>query len=599
MGLLRLTIGQRSHIGCKAQQQDFCGTRCPNGPALTYKGVAVAIADGISTSQVSDIASKTSVAALLEDYYSTPDSWNTETSLKKVLHSVNAWLYAQSRSSEHRYQMDKGYVCTLSGLIFKSNTAYLFHVGDTRVYRVCGAGLEQLTEDHRYAYSEHGHYLTQAMGMKSTLDLQLTSFSTTVGDLFVLATDGVYEWLSERDIVRIIAQNDNPQVAAENIVASALAQGSDDNLTVQVVRVDQLPPAKLAELHAQSTILPIPEAKEVGQFLDGYPIIDVLHQNHRSRIYLVIDPETQRKLVIKAPTKSTVAQLGGLEQFLAEEWVVRRINHPTLLSAYELPKSKSFCYLALDYFEGQTLEQWRADSQTPSLQQVRTIVEQIAKGLQAMHRQQMLHLDIRPQNLMINQHGQIKIIDYGSTRIEGLTELHPNDQESMLGELQYAAPERLIGWPGTEQSDLYSLACVTYFLLSGELPYGAGIVRATSRSSQLKLKYRSLLSLNVNVPVWLDKTLQKAVHCDPNHRYTTLSEFIYDLSHPNSKLVSGLQPPLVEKHPLAFWQTIAALLLIVVILLASTHPLFTQSTRKSEDTTITTTSIIETIEDPS
>ena len=594
MGSLQLTIGQSSHIGRKTQQQDFCGARSPTGPALFYKGAAVAIADGISSSQVSDIASQTCVGALLEDYYSTPDSWNTETSLIKVLHSVNAWLYAQSRNSEHRYQLDKGYVCTLSGLIFKSNTAYLFHVGDTRVYRVSGSRLELLTEDHRYANSENGHYLTQAMGMKQTLDLQLSSFSTSVGDLFVLATDGVYEWLDERDIVsKILGVDNDLQTAADDIVASAMAKGSDDNLTVQVVRVDALPPTLLSEMQSQSAVLPIPEMKEVGQSLDGYQILDVLHQNHRSRIYLVYDPESQNKFVLKVPTKSTVDLPGGLEQFMAEEWVLRRIKHPALLAAYDLTQPKKFCYLALDYFDGQTLEQWRTDLVTPTLQKVRAIIEQVAKGLQAMHRLQMLHFDIRPQNLMINKHGQVKIIDYGSTRIEGLAEIHRGDHEAMLGELQYAAPERLIGWPGSEQSDLYSLACVMYYLLSGELPYGASIVRATSRSAQHKLKYRSLLSLGTDIPVWLDQTIQKAVHIDPNHRYTTLSEFIYDLSHPNPKLVSGRQPPLVEKYPVAFWQTVAAFLLLLVILLAGTHPLITESIRKSENISISNTSTIE------
>jgi serine/threonine protein kinase/serine/threonine protein phosphatase PrpC len=594
MGSLKLTIGQCSHIGHKAQQQDFCAVRCPDGSALTHKGIAVAVADGISSSQVSHIASQTCVSSLLEDYYSTPDSWNTETSLKKVLLSVNAWLYAQSRNSKHRYEMDKGYVCTLSGLIFKSNSAYLFHVGDTRVYRVCASGLEPLTEDHRYAYSEKGHFLTQAMGMRPSLDLQLSSFDTAVGEVFVLATDGVYEWLSERDIVQKISHFKNDlQAAAQDIVEQALEQGSDDNLTIQIVRVDELPPTMLSELQAKATVLPIPEALEVGQKLDGYTILKVLHQNHRSRVYLVIDPKSHQKFVIKAPTKSMLEQPEGIEQFLVEEWVIRRMNHPVLLTTYELSKPKTQCYLSVEYFDGQTLTQWRTDTMTPSLQAVRPIVEQIAKGLLSMHRQQMQHQDIRPQNVMINQHGQIKIIDYGSTRIEGLTESHTSEHADLLGELQYAAPERLIGWAATEQSDLYSLACLMYYLLSGKLPYGADIVRASSRSAQRKLKYKSLLTLGVSVPNWIDQTIQKAVHIDPNYRYTTLSEFVYDLSHPNPKFTSGGPPPLIEKNPVAFWQMVAAVLLVMVFLLAGTHPLITELSREHTDVSIAITSTTE------
>lgn len=573
METLQIEFGQYSQAGVKPLQQDCSGCKTPTGTELTYKGIAIALADGISSSQVSHIASQSCVNALLDDYYATPAFWGVSTSVKKVLQSLNSWLYAQSRRSEFRYQLDRGYVCTLSALVLRSCTATLFHVGDSRICRLSGRGLEPLTEDHRSHATEQGHYLTRAMGMREHLDLQVIQTPLEVGDCFVLMTDGVYEWLSSEDIAKQIHKyGSNLQAAAESIVACALGHGSDDNLTIQIVRITQLPSAGLDELNVHQPALPIPDILHEGDSLDGYRIQRVLHANHRSRVYLVSHPEHAEPLVLKVPTPGMREQDSDLDQFLKEIWIAQRVSHPILSQAVRINRPRQFCYLPLTYFPSQTLAQWRQDQGPPGLTQIRNIVSQAAKGLQAMHRMHMVHQDIRPQNILINEHGQVRLVDYGATRIEGLVETEGVMHEPMLGELQYAAPERLLGWRGTEQSDLYSLACVVYFLLSGQLPYPAALMRARTRSAQLKLRYRSLAECGVDIPVWVDQTLRKALQLDPSKRHQALSEFVYDLHHPNPKLTVNNHVPLLEKDPVAFWQTLCALLLLLLLLLAGTHP---------------------------
>jgi serine/threonine protein phosphatase PrpC len=134
MPVLHLSIGQHSERGRKSVNQDFHGSCVPRD-RLSLKGVVLAVADGISSSDVSQVASATAVAALLEDYYCTADAWSVKTSVERVLAATNAWLYAQTQQSQGRYDKDRGYVCTLAALVIKSNTAHLFHVGDTRIYR--------------------------------------------------------------------------------------------------------------------------------------------------------------------------------------------------------------------------------------------------------------------------------------------------------------------------------------------------------------------------------------------------------------------------------------------------------------------------------
>ena len=568
---LQVQLGQCSRPGRKPRQQDYCGAHCPEGSALNHKGVVVALADGISSSDVSHIASQTSVNALLDDYYATPETWGVSASLKKVLQSLNSWLYAQTRNSVYRYHLDKGYVCTLSGLVLRSQTATIFHVGDSRVCRVVGNALEPLTEDHR---GDHGHALSRAMGMREHLDLQILQQPIDVGDVFVLMTDGVYDWVSDADIVRLIALSGaDLTTAAESIVQAALDHGSDDNLSLQLVRIEQVPIARLDELNEErQASLPIPEPRIEGQTLDGYLIHRVLHSNHRSAVYLVTDSQTDQTLALKVPTPGSASEPETLASFWKETWVAQRVRHPGLLKAAAVTRERQACYLPLEYFPGQNLAQWRADRGQPSLTEVRDVIAQVAKALQAMHRMHMIHQDIRPQNVLINEHGQIRIIDYGATRIDGLQETDATPDLSVQGELQYAAPERLLGWPGTERSDLYSLACLTYFLVSGRLPYPAALMRATRRSAQRKVRYVSLHERSAEVPPWLDMTLRKALHIDPEQRYPTLSEFVFDLNHPNPVFTRNGPVPFIEKHPVVFWQSVSAILLFLLLMLAGTHP---------------------------
>lgn len=136
---LRLSIGQASMAGRKPVNQDFHGAALPDGPARQLKGVALAVADGISTSPVSGEAAETAVKSLLTDYYTTPDSWTVQTAATRVIAATNAWLHGQNTSVA---DMNAGRVCTLSALILKGREGHVLHLGDSRVQRLNGTALE-------------------------------------------------------------------------------------------------------------------------------------------------------------------------------------------------------------------------------------------------------------------------------------------------------------------------------------------------------------------------------------------------------------------------------------------------------------------------
>jgi serine/threonine protein kinase len=179
---------------------------------------------------------------------------------------------------------------------------------------------------------------------------------------------------------------------------------------------------------------------------------------------------------------------------------------------------------------------------------------------------EMLHQDLRPENIMIDRTGTVKIIDFGSARVAGVDErAGPLERAGILGTLQYTAPEYFVGDPGSELSDLYSLGVIAYRMLSGRLPYGAAAARVRSRAAQRRLQYETLVGEERDVPAWVDAALRKAVHPEPRERYPSLSEFVYDLRHPNAALLR--RPSLAERNPVLFWKGVSFALGLALFLL--------------------------------
>ena len=567
---LKISVGQFSDKGRKETNQDFHGVLIPDEPLLSLKGISIVLADGISTSKVSRVAAESAVKGFLTDYYCTSESWSVRTSAQRVLEATNSWLHSQTRS-QYAYDKDRGYVCTLSAIVIKSTTAHLFHIGDSRIYRLSGNTLEQLTNDHRIVISSQQSYLGRALGVNSQIEIDYQMMRLEPGDVFVLATDGIYEHLSARRIAKVVNEGGaDLDAAAKGIVDQAFEAGSEDNLTVQIVRVDELPDGAAAEVFAQPQELPLPPLLEARAVFDGYRIVRELHGSSRSHIYLAVDIETEAVVTIKIPSIDLRDDPAYLKRFMMEEWVARRIDSPHVLKPCLLQRKRNFLYVATEYIDGQTLTQWMIDNPKPSLETVRGIVEQIAKGLRAFHRKEMLHQDIRPDNIMIDATGTVKIIDFGSTKITGVVEAAPSGMgNDILGTQQYVAPEYFLGEPATSRSDLFSLGVITYQMLTGKLPYGAQIANARTRSQFNKLVYRPASHGDRELPLWIDGTLEKAVHPNPYKRYDSFSEFQFDLRHPNANYLSTSSTPLIERNPLLFWKsTTVVLALAVIVLLA-------------------------------
>lgn len=569
---LSISVGQYSDKGRKSVNQDFHGISIPPVPLLTSKGIVIAIADGISSSNVSQIASEASVRGFLEDYYCTSEAWSVKKSAQQVLSATNSWLYSQSQKSHHRFDKDKGYICTFSTMIIKSTTAHIFHLGDTRIYQLRDETLVQLTDDHRHWVSQDKSYLSRALGINSQLEIDYHSLNVKQGDVYVFATDGVYEYASSEFISKTIHEHSsNLDHAAKILVDEAYQQGSTDNLTAQIIRVDTVPIQDISDVYQQLTILPFPPILSARMSFDGYTILREIHASSRSHVYLAVDNERNERnerVIIKIPSISLQNDPAYLEQFLMEEWIAKRLDSPFVLKPCLSSIKRNYLYIVTEFIDGQTLAQWMIDNPKPDIATVRDIIKQISRGLLAFHRLEMLHQDIRPENIMIDSTGTVKIIDFGSTKVAGIMEITtPIERNNILGTAQYTAPEYFLGENGSPRSDLFSLAIITYQMLAGKLPYGVEAAKARTKAAQNKLKYTSVLHDDREIPAWFDDTLRKALHPDPYKRYAELSEFIFDLHHPNKVFLNKTTTPLIDRNPVLFWKSISFILSILIAII--------------------------------
>tara|TARA_R110002094_G_scaffold62423_4_gene72939 strand:+ start:10334 stop:12178 length:1845 start_codon:yes stop_codon:yes gene_type:complete len=572
---LRVTFGGHSIAGVKKRNEDAFAAYLPSSEGVNHlKGIVTCIADGVSCSENAQLASQTAVTLFVDDYYSTPESWTVKISAARVLSSLNSWLYHHGRQD---YQPQNGAVTTFSAAVFKSQTAHLFHAGDSRIYRLRDGTLEQLTTDHSNHGSGGQEYLTRALGMDSHLEVDYIQTELEQNDVFLLSTDGVHDTLSKNDLITLIQvpsphspKNTLEEVAAE-IVDQALAQGSEDNLSCLLVRIEELPMEDINELHRKLTQKTIPPVMEPGMTIDNYIVQKVIYSGPRSHLYLVTHPDHADRFVLKAPSVNFAEDAQYLEGFMREEWVGRRVDNKGVMKILSKDDKSQFLYHLCEYVEGKTLRQWMYDNPQPPLEKVRDICQGIVQSLRVFQRLGMVHRDLKPENIIIDENEQIKLIDFGTVQVSGLNEINsPLHEECPVGSVDYIAPEYLMNQKGTYLSDLFSLGVIVYEMLTGKQPFNLSNTHRRTPKNFGEWRYHSAQDYRPNLPLWLDLSLEKATSPNPIGRYSALSEFYTDLCIPNQVMVNKREhAPLLEKNPVRLWKMISAILLIIVVLQAA------------------------------
>ncbi|GAA5118035.1 bifunctional protein-serine/threonine kinase/phosphatase [Luteolibacter yonseiensis] len=554
-GRIELGTGLFTSAGPKPQNEDCLGVHIPDAALLPTKGIVACIADGVSAASAGKEAAESAVIGFISDYYETPESWEVKTAGQRVLTALNRWLFSQGQGFR---DAEKGCVTTFTAVILKSQTAHVFHIGDSRLYRFRGGELEQITRDHASQVSADTCYLTRALGLTASPRIDYHTFPLETGDRYLLTTDGIHGELSRQDMEALIRQNTDSQNCAD-MLGSAAGAGQDNRSCI-LLEVKSLPDGNKDDVFRQLSSLPIPPDLLPGQSIDGLHVERLISASKNSQLYLVSDlDDSNRSYVLKTPSVSFEDDPAYLERFALEEWIGLRTDSPHLAKVIRRARPRRFLYYVMESIDGMTLERWSEKNPAPPVEQVVEMVGQIVEGVRALHRRDTLHQDLKPDNILLDASGIIKIIDYGSCQVGGIAEIAtPFKRETSLGTLDFSAPEYRLGITATTRSDLFSIAVIFYHLLTGgHHPYGKAWARASSQRDFYNLAYQPAAAHNPMVPLWMDSVLRKALSIRSEDRHEVMSEFIHNLRHPDPAFLTAEPLPFAQRNPLLFWKLVA------------------------------------------
>ncbi len=568
--LLDIQIGAHSLAGIKAVNEDAVDFCLPdNEYLLQSKGIAFAIADGVSSAEAGREASHYATKTFIQEYFQTPDTWSVKHAGEKTLSSININLFNKSHAFA---QQEKGFLCTFISVVIKSRTAHFFHAGDSRLFLIRNGECKQITRDHSVNIGGGKNILARAVGMDNTLQLDYGKFAVEENDILFASTDGLHEFVDKQTVLSLATSNQSAQSICTNLVNLALKNNSDDNVSCVLANILQLPNQSIDDYNAKLIRLPFPPDLSPGMTLDGFHVDKVLFASSRSQIYLVTDTESQQQLVMKTPSLNFEDDLHYIDRFIQEEWIGKRIRSDHVVKIISQNRERTCLYYLMEQVAGISLDKWMEANPLPSPKQAIGIVKQIADALQAFHRADTIHQDLKPANIMIDNNMQVKVIDFGSVFVAGVAEVFvPLEHIGALGTATYSDPHYIQGKNSGVQGDIYSLATITYELFTGHLPYTRDIEECASSGDFDKLRYVPATLYNPIIPIWFDRALQKGCQLQLNKRYSRLDELMKDLTHPNPVFLMD-DPQVDNNKGLLFWQLMSAfwvVMLIIVVVLFS------------------------------
>ncbi|PYC15938.1 bifunctional protein-serine/threonine kinase/phosphatase [Pseudomonas mosselii] len=545
---LQLSFAQASATGPRPENQDALRLVTPAPELAASKGYLCALADGVSQCADGGLAARSSLQALALDYYATPATWGVAQALDRLLTAQNRWLRAQGNGQP--------LLTTFSALVLRGRRFTLAHVGDCRVYRWQADQLHCLSEDHVWDQPGMQHVLKRALGLDQQLLVDYLEGDLREGECFVLLSDGVWASLGDAHIRSILREQPDLQVAADTLVTSAHHCGSQDNASALLVRVDQLGPGTLGDALAQLQQWPLPGALRDGQSIDGWQVDGLLAQSRQSLLYRVRDPHDQPWLLKTLP-QSRDQEPGAAQALLLEEWFLRRVAGRHFPEVHPASQRQHLYYLMREY-PGTTL----AGRPPLPLAQWLEIARQLLQAVGVLHRRNLLHRDIKPDNLHHGSDGQLRLLDFGLAYCPGLSEDPPN---ALPGTPSFLAPEAFDGLPPAPRQDLYAVGVTLYHLLTGHYPYGEveAFQRPRFGTPVNPARYRP------DLPEWLQRNLLQAVAADPAQRFETAEQWLLLLERGDRQELAERPRPLLEREPLKVWRTIGlvSLLLNMVLLL--------------------------------
>jgi Protein kinase domain len=498
------------------------------------------------------------VRGFLDGFCDLPETMEVQRAGAKIVSALSGWINTMGRQDPKLAGMG----CTFTALVLRGRVAHLLHVGDTRAYRLSGNRMTCLTIDHvRQDGTGRSHTLVRALGVEAEVRLDYATQPVALHDRFLLCSDGVHGFLTDQSIADMLRERSAPEDTAGALVVAALRSGSTDNCTALVLDVVALPAAGSADISATIMQLPVIPTPLRGDTIDGFVLKALLSEGRYSRLFGAEDEIEGGTVALKFPKPQMASVEAYRAAFVREAWVGARVHNPSVGRVIELPPGRQTClYTVMPLYQGELLSTRLARSPALEFEEGRNIAVTLARALAALHRAGIIHRDIKPDNVILEGSGSLKLIDLGVVRVPGLENFPPDE---IPGTQAYMAPEMFAGEAGNEATDIYALGVTMFRAFTGEFPYG----NLDATSPPRRSRPRDFCALRPDLPAWLQAALARAIEVDPGKRFHDMTEFALELEAGPARAPTEIRRPrtLYERAPLQVWQGVAALLALALL----------------------------------
>ena len=503
------------------------------------------VCDGVGSAEAGGEAAKRVVNYLLGNFKTRPKSWSIEKSLSHFIKNINEILYREGIEEYGRPEL----VTTLSIVVIEGNRLYGANVGDSPIFLYRNNHLQQLSFDHVSDEKGMEHVLTQAVGLSETIEPYFFENNLQVGDIVLLASDGLQKVLGPQEIENRL------KFGATSLVKVASKKVGDnlpDDTTAVVIEIK----GESKRQRLKKIDLPIPTTLKKGQIIDGYELVKPLIQNGRTWLAT----NKGKKYVLKFPPIEAQEDERYLDLFVKEAWNASRLKAGFFPKAV-IPKNRSYRYYVMEYIDGITLKELIAKKPLP-VEDAINLTKFLLHSVSYLLKFDLVHGDIKPENIIVtNRHGKrvFKLIDFGSiVEIFSIT--------NKAGTPSYLAPERFRGEPISEQSEIFAIGVTLYEALTKRYPYGEiePFQMPTFKTP------KPVRTFNKAVPGWLESVIMRAIERDKNRRYEVYSEMEFELTHPDKvKPYYDRNASLIEREPVKVYKSafIVSFLINMLLLL--------------------------------
>ena len=576
---MKITYGELSTTGpVREHNEDFVLYWEPSDSeeARQTRGSVSLLADGVGGQGDGEIASRLAVETALKVFQEADPNITDNQLLWRMFNAANVAVYDTGMARGGADRM----ATTLTAALFRRNEVAIGHVGDSRAYLVRQGTIKQLTSDHTYVAmqvkmsliskqdamnSELRSLLTRSIGANPTVQVESSRAVLRSGDIVVQCTDGLHACVTENEIKDLVSRMP-PAAACEQLSQLAGKRGSEDNISVQVLRIENVRRVgyyRGAVAYYAPVATPVSNEPQVGQVFDErFEISDVISRSGMSSVYKATDLKTGRVVALKVPLLKLESDPAFYSRFEREEEIGRALDHPGILKILPIdPKERSRPYLVMEYLQGETLDEVMQRRKPMPVAEALQIVSRICDALDYLHQHQVVHRDLKPQNIMLCNDGSLRIMDFGIAKAATSKRITFGGFSPTLGTPDYMAPEQVKGQRGDERTDTYSLGAILYEMLTGRLPF-EGENAYTVMNARLAGDPVAPRQHNPALRPEVEEIVLHAMARNPADRYQSAAAFKADLDAPEHVHVTGrasrLQAPVVARHA---WRVVRIVLL--------------------------------------